>query len=638
MAATRRLRAIMFTDTVGYTESTQADESGALESLRQQQELIRPLIASHHGREVKSTGDGVLVEFDSALLATECAIEIQRRISERNTTPGVLPIQIRIGIHLGDVEERGTDILGDAVNIAARIEPAAEPGGICVSGAVREQVWNKISGQLEKLPARSLKGLQGSMDIYRVRIPRGTDSISPGSLGPNGIAVLPFANISPDPNDAYFADGLTEELITVLSQLQTLRVISRTSVMQYKGSSKTIGQIGSELGVNSVLEGGVRKAGNRLRITAQLIDVGSDGHLWARTFERELNDVFALQAEIAREVAQALEIELPSSESARLERRPPVKPESYLAYLRGRALFNAVWTERNYLGARALFEEALALDPNNARAHSGLADVLRYIHYANYGDPHPDWDRTSRMHVARALEIDPELAEGHCSLGSIHWDNFEYEEAETEMRRALSLNPSYTQAHHWYAGILLDEARTDEALQQSRLAEQLDPQSTLNLRWLALTLILRRELGQVPPCLVRLERLDEGGPRYLETQAYYLFARGEFVEASRVVDRLVALGGDRAWVERVWTLAGLGKKEEARQLLQEREAMRVPTGYSTTAEGYALIGDFDAAFRVLDTAVAERNVSLQILRNEPTLEPLRRDPRFLALLKRIHLA
>ena len=201
MAAARRLAAIMFTDTVGYTAATQTDEARTLETLQRQQELIRPLLGTHSGREIKSTGDGFLVEFDSALQATQCAVDIQRRIYERNAEGSGPPIRIRVGIHLGDVVARGSDILGDAVNIAARIEPVAEPGGICVSGAVREQVWNKIPDKLEKLPSTALKGLEVSMDIYRVVLPWLARGASTASAGPTGIAVLPFANISPDPKD-----------------------------------------------------------------------------------------------------------------------------------------------------------------------------------------------------------------------------------------------------------------------------------------------------------------------------------------------------------------------------------------------------------------------------------------------------
>ncbi|MFY9716931.1 MAG: adenylate/guanylate cyclase domain-containing protein [Thermoplasmata archaeon] len=424
MASTRRLSAIMFTDTVGYTASTNADEGRTLDLLRQQSELVRPLLAVHQGREVKSTGDGFLVEFDSALKATQCAVSIQRRIYERNAEGGLAPIQIRIGIHLGDVVQSGTDILGDAVNIAARIEPVAEPGGICVSGAVHEQVRNKIPEKLEKLPPRALKGLELSMEIYRVVLPWVVRNPSAATSGPTGIAVLPFTNISPDPKDEYFADGLTEELIAVLSQLRELRVISRTSVMLYKASPKSASQIGAELGVVSILEGSVRKAGNRLRVTAQLIDAGSDRHLWAKTYDRELDDVFSVQAEIARQVADALEVELRPTEEARLEVRPAVRSDSYLAYLKGRTLMHQQ-NEVSYKAAKEQFDLAISLDPQNAAAHSGLSDLVRLVGAYYLGMSRKEADETGLRLAERAIELDPNLAEAHASTAATLWLSYD---------------------------------------------------------------------------------------------------------------------------------------------------------------------------------------------------------------------
>jgi adenylate cyclase len=326
----------MFTDMVGSTALAQANEVEALRLRDEQQVLIRRLVPAHHGREIKSLGDGFLVEFDSALHAVQCAIAIQQAVRERIDPEEVPPLRLRIGIHLGDVEVRGTDIVGDSVNVASRIESLAEPGGICVTEPVFGQVHNKVALRLEKIGPAALKGVQFPVSVYRVALPReGDGDVPPSGVSP-GLAVLPFSNISPDPNDAYFADGLTEELITVLSQMGGLRVIARTSVASYKSTTKGVAQIGSELRVSSLLEGSVRKAGTRLRVTAQLIDVGSEGHLWAKSYDRELDDIFAVQSELAHEVAEALKVELRASESARMEHRPSVRTDSYLAYLKGR--------------------------------------------------------------------------------------------------------------------------------------------------------------------------------------------------------------------------------------------------------------------------------------------------------------
>ena len=275
----------MFTDMFGSTASAQANEVESLKLRDEQADLVRPIFSAHRGREIKSMGDGFLVEFDSALHAVQCAIDVQQHLRERNSQPGAVPIQLRIGIHLGDVEHRESDIFGDAVNIASRIESTSDPGGLSISSQVFEQVRNKISNRLESLPPTTLKGVQMPIKVYRVVLPWTGPDASTGD-GPSGLAVLPFTNISPEQRDEYIADGLTEELITVLSQLRDLRIISRTSVMLYKATPKSATQIGAELGVSSLLEGSVRKAGNHLRITAQLIDTRSDRHLWSQTFDR----------------------------------------------------------------------------------------------------------------------------------------------------------------------------------------------------------------------------------------------------------------------------------------------------------------------------------------------------------------
>jgi len=628
----------MFTDMVGYTAAAQTDERAALTLRKEQEDLVRPVLSAHHGREVKSTGDGYLVEFESALKALECAVDIQRRFHERNGGSGVTPILLRIGIHLGDVERQGADIFGDSVNVAARIEPLAEPGGICLSGAVQEQVRNKTQQKLERLAPTSPKGVLAPLEVYRVVLPWMNPGSSEWGTSSARLAVLPFSSISPDPKDEYFADGLTEELITLLAGLPGLLVIARTSVIQYKSTTKSIAQIGSELRVTAIVEGSVRKAGDQLRITVQLIDVSSEGHAWANTYDRKLDDVFAVQSDVARRIAKELKIKSGAIAHRPIEEGPSVRPDSYLAYLKGRALFQSEVSPANYQDSRKQFETALALDPNNARALSGLADVTRYIHYFNFDTPVADWDERSRSYVARAIELDPNLAEAHCTLASILWDDFEYAEAEKEFRRSLTLNPSYSQARQWYAAFLMDEGRTSEALQELRLAEEVDPLSKQAAWWHILLLGILRQTDEVQPRLERLRNLDEGGAVYYGALAYFHFARGEFPEALRASARQVELDPFSAHTGYGLILAAMGEKEKARQWILEQEAGPVKPTLSDLATMYAAIGDLDSCFRHLESALAHHDVSLQILRNEPAFEPMRRDPRFLAVLKKMNLA
>jgi TolB-like protein/class 3 adenylate cyclase len=301
----RRLAAIMLTDIVGYTALGQENESAALELLARHRELIRPLFSRHAGREVKTMGDAFLVEFASALEATLCAIDIQSTVHSRNLERGE-KLQVRIGIHVGDVMHQEGDVLGDTVNVASRIEPLAQAGGVCISGQVFDHVKNKVSYPFVRLEAGRLKNVNDSVEVYRIVLPWEGQVSKVIELDTRRIAILPFSNMSPDPNDEYFADGITEEVISTASAITGLTLIARASVMRYKGMTKGIEEIGKELQVGTVLEGSVRKAGSRLRIGVQLIDVQSQGHLWAETYDRDFGDVFAVQSDIAKQVANAL--------------------------------------------------------------------------------------------------------------------------------------------------------------------------------------------------------------------------------------------------------------------------------------------------------------------------------------------
>lgn len=631
----------MFTDIVGFTASTQANEADALKMLREQEELVRALLASHHGREIKSTGDGFLVEFASALHAVQCAIDIHQRLRERNSQRGITPIRLRIGVHLGDVEKRGSDIFGDAVNIASRIERFAGSGGLCISGPVFDQVRNKIPTTFENLGSQTLKNVRFPIEIYRVMLPWTDPEPSAESHGLARLAVLPFSSISPDPKDEYLADGLTEELISVLSQLRGLRVIARTSVSQYKSTSKSVTQIGAELRVQSLLEGSVRREGDQLRIAVQLINVDSQEHAWAKTYERRLDSVFAVQTDIARRVAKRLKIKVRAVEEARLEGRPVVHADSYLAYLKGRSLLQQVISQDSLERAKAQFELAISLDPENAVAYSGLADTTRQIGWYYPSGPRAAWEEAALRWITRAIELDPNLAEAHASLGLLLWDDLDYAKAEKEFKLALSLNPSYSLGRFWYAVLLEDLGRADEALLELTLAEGADPISSKNLFQLSCLLIWLGRLDEAFTRIQKLRELEPSGRGYHNALARYYLARSDLPQCLGEVQQMVESAGEPRLkpVLRALHHALAGEKEKSRALLRLEDTLPefAPAAW-IIGWVYAELGDLKECFHWLETALRSHNLPLQQFRLDPRLETVRRDPRFRELLVKMNLS
>ncbi len=443
----RRLAAIMFTDMVGYTALGQRNESLSLALVEEQRKLVRPILARHNGREVKTIGDAFLVEFPNAVDAVRCAYDIQRAVREFNLT--LEPdrrIQLRVGVHAGDVVELHGDISGDAVNVASRIEPLAEDGGVCVTRQVYDFVRNKVDIQLSSLGPKLLKNVAEPMEVYRMVMPWERDAPgAPSQLDRTRVAVLPFANMSPDPNDEYFADGMTEELIDRLAQVKGLEVIARTSVMNYKKKEKNASQIGSELRAGVLVEGSVRKAGNRIRVTAQLIKADTEGHLWSAHYDGSLDDIFAVQSEIAEKVAGELKIKLLEPEKETIGKKPTENMEAYSNFLRGRELYRE-GSEPSLRHALKLFERAVELDPSFARAHVAVAECHQQL--GNIGHEPRDVMLTAvKASLRRALELDPDLAEAHASFAFLHFNEDDLPGTEAEAKKALELNPSLPEAY-----------------------------------------------------------------------------------------------------------------------------------------------------------------------------------------------
>ncbi len=644
----RRLAAIMFTDTVGFSAAAESDESGALRRLGEQSELVRPVLEAFQGRKIKSTGDGFLVEFDSALRATECAIEIQRRLHDRRSQAHAVPMDVRIGIHVGDVEEADDDILGDAVNIAARVEPLADPGGICISGAVFDQVHDKISNTLERLPPTALKNLRYPIDLYRVTLPWWTPRPEPSSPPPSRLAVLPLANISPEAKDEYFADGLTEELISVLSQISGLRVIARTSVSQYKATSKPVPQIGRELGVASILEGSVRKSGNRLRITLQLIDAASQEHTWSETYDRDLDDIFAIQQDIAERTAATLKVRLVPAEREALRQRPTTNLGAYQLYLQGiRTLRRHREEARLHSAEEAAqlirsFEEAIRLDPRFSQAHSRLADFL--IGGSGPAIPRTEGNARARELVEKALELDPTSSDAHTARGDLaQYADRDWIRAETEFRKAIELNPSDSLAHFSYGMLLWRLQRFDEAVGSFRTAIELDPLDLFGRGWLS---IIKLRMGD-PSDAVALAEMElrhmpgNPFPHLLLSAVQYQTGGPEALRKELSLIGDVTTDPALRWMLfwRAVFRAEIGEPVEAQQLLARMEAIskKIPVSFADIAGLYLTLDQKEPAIALLVRDFESGDKLLSESYFWAHFDAVRDDPRFIGLLEKLGL-
>ncbi|MCA0273309.1 MAG: adenylate/guanylate cyclase domain-containing protein [Proteobacteria bacterium] len=442
-----RLAAVIAADMAGYSRLMELDEVGTLARLRTHRiELIDPAIAKNNGRIIKTTGDGMLAEFQSVASAVRCAVEIQNRMARRNLdVPEERRIQFRMGINLGDIVFEEGDIFGDGVNVAARLEQLAEVGGICVSAAVRDQVAERIEVAFEDLGDKLLKNISRPVRVYRVVLGEAPQADGPpastAARKPT-VAVLPFANMSADAEQGHFVDGLTEDILTELSRHHELFVISRNSTFVYKGQSVNIREVAQKLGAQYVVEGSVRRAGDRLRISVQLIDTANDSHVWAEKYDRKIEDIFDIQDEVTSAIVATLPGRVEASQQERVKRKPPGSMEAYELALVAKVLHHRSTPEDNK-EARDLIDRAIALDPNYAHARAWRACILGQCWVHSWCENRDALWGEITAEVDRALALDENDADVHRLLSAVQISRNDLARARMHQERALSLNPNY---------------------------------------------------------------------------------------------------------------------------------------------------------------------------------------------------
>jgi TolB-like protein/Tfp pilus assembly protein PilF len=633
---------VWFSDLVGWSSLTATDEDKAIALMRHFQAAVRAVVSEEKGRIVKFIGDAALVESPSAEAAVLAADEVRGLMRAGES--------IRTGIHLGDVAVgHDGDLYGDGVNTAQRIQTAAEPGQIVVSGDVWRQLRNRPAFRFEPLGERALKGVE-ALDLYVVAevaqpraaavpdLPPSPETTHSAVPTDRSIAVLPFMNLSSDPENEYFSDGITEEILNALVKVSDLKVASRTSAFAFKGHQGDVREIAEKLGVATVLEGSVRKAGSRVRITGQLIGAADGYHLWSETYDRELEDIFAIQDDIAQSIVGALKATLTGEEGEKLVTPATDNLEAYTLYLKGRFEYNKD-TEAGLRQSLEFYEQALRHSPAYAKAWAGIADS--WMHLADDYVPPEQGYTSAREAAEKALELEPELAEAHTARGKVlGWYEWKFAEGELALRRAVAANPNYAEAHWALGSLLPTTGHLKEALQEVRTAQLLDPLSPVTAYWHARYLLYTRRPKEAIEECRRALALDPDFAYGLSIlgRAQLLEGKGdEAVGSMRSSAERGVSNSHQAYL--AYVLAATGHAEEARAIL-ERVADGEGPDYvrgEILAAVNGELGDVDEAFRQLERAYADRSAGLIYLHLDPLYDSIREDPRFSALVRKIGL-
>ncbi len=610
----RKLAAIMFTDMVGYSALSQRDDKLAQELLEEHRRLLREIFPQFNGIEIKTIGDAFLVEFQSALEAAQCAMAIQRALAHRDAdAPADRQIQVRIGVHIGDVVHRGGDVYGDGVNIASRIEQLAAAGGICISMDVERQIRNALEARFEKLAPTELKNISVPMDLFRIVMPWERESRAPKKVtirapipwheivigvllmaaliggaflwfhrsGHSGsttsgvpeksIAVLPFENLSEEKANAFFTDGVQDEILTDLAKIADLKVISRTSVMQYKsGAPRNLREIGQQLGVVHLLEGSVQRAANKIRVNAQLIDARNDAHLWAQTYDRDLADVFAIQSEIAKAIADQLQAKLSPNEKKAIEQPPTTDLAAFDLYSRAKSLLlTAAFSATNDPDRRKaieLLDEAVKRDPSFFDAYCQLAYVHESIYAISGTDHTPARLALAEAAVQAAIRLRPDAAETHLARAQyLYYGLRDYAGALAELEIARRALPNDPRLFDLTGYILRRRGQQEEGLQNLQRAVELDPRNFYTLQQIALSYQI---LGRYAESIAALDRALAIVPENVETRAnrglFYLCWKADTRPLRQTIDAILAQGaGAIATAADSWFFCALAERDPA---------------------------------------------------------------------------
>jgi adenylate cyclase len=635
----RMLAAIMFTDMVGYTVMMQEDEKKAKSLRDRHRQVLQNLISEHQGQILQYYGDGTLSIFGSAIEATICGAKIQQELQKEPKVP------LRIGIHAGDIVYDDEGIYGNGVNVASRIENLALPGSVLVSDKVNEELKNQTDVSTTELGSFKLKNVRYPLRVYSVSshgitVPTPDQVAGKINTAEHSIAVLPFVNMSADKENEYFSDGITEEILNTLAKVDGLMVTSRTSAFAFKGKNEDIREIGKQLGVKNVLEGSVRKHGNKVRVTAQLINVDDGYHKWSEVYDRNLEDIFAVQDEIASSISEqmkkSLKIHKPKPQVTKV---PTENIDAYNLYLKG-MFYWYKWSPDNVQKAMKFLEEAIEIEPGFALPYAGLSACNVFLGAVGILPPKIAYPNAEK-HVLKALKLDNSIPEAHISLAMVkYFGGWNWVGAEKSFIKALELNPNSGMAHQYYAMLLATLGYNKKALKEAELAYQLDP---LNAPISAMLAFNYHNVNMLKESMEQYKLTAEIDPEFHEAwsgRGWVYYKMGEIDKAIETFERVLNYPGFRHN-----SLSGLGylydkngQSEKAEDCLKELEEMETPDLQLDVefAIIYTGLGDFDKVFKLLNSACDKRLGGLNFIKSK-YWKDIQDDSRFIKLLKRMGL-